>query len=91
MCTGSLLGPVLPARTASTPAAAPVAGASMETEWGNPAAIDQLRFANPLDGFAHGEGLWSTHDGKAAGLGRTWRDHPALKGLAARSWPERRP
>jgi len=43
----------------------------------NPAAIDQLRFVDPLDGFADGEGLWSTHDG-----GATWQRQTTVAGIS---------
>ena len=44
----------------------------------DPAAISQLRFADPLDGFADGEGLWSTHDG-----GATWQRQSTVAGITA--------
>jgi hypothetical protein len=43
----------------------------LSEEWGNSAAIDQLRIANPLDGFADGEGPWSTRDGGDNGQRQT--------------------
>jgi photosystem II stability/assembly factor-like uncharacterized protein len=30
-----------------------------------PGSVDQLRFADPVDGYAAGNGLWQTHDGGA--------------------------
>jgi photosystem II stability/assembly factor-like uncharacterized protein len=48
--------------------------AAPQTSLGNPgdlqagSGISEVRFADPLDGWAFGPGLWSTHDG-----GKTWK------------------
>lgn len=39
-------------------------------------SIDQLRFADPLDGFADGLGLWITHDG-----GASWQHQSRVAGI----------
>jgi photosystem II stability/assembly factor-like uncharacterized protein len=58
---------------------APVSGIASSDSPQGPAAVRGLRFANALDGWAFGPGLFATHDG-----GATWRQI-ALPGATAES------
>lgn len=42
-----------------------------------PGTVSELRFADPLDGFAFGPGLWTTHDG-----GAHWTEPGSLAGIS---------
>ena len=53
---------------------APRAGLDNGTD--TPGSIGQIRFADPLNGFADGDGLWVTHDG-----GASWRRQATVAGI----------
>lgn len=44
---------------------------------GTQGAVSELRFADPLDGFAFGTGLWTTHDG-----GAHWSQPASVAGIS---------